>query len=67
MNAEEYNKKLSGKSYSFEDGNVLKVIQVKRRDDGLWVIFEIISPGALPRRFVDKLEEFASKYEHLFS
>lgn len=67
MNTEEYNQKLSGKSHIFEDGNILKVIQVKRRDDGLWVTFEITTPGALPRRFVDKLEEFSSKYEHLFS
>lgn len=65
--AADYHADLAGRSHTFEDQTVLKIIQVKQRDSGLWITFEISYSNALPRRIVDKLDTFLEKYQHLFS
>lgn len=58
---------LVGKSYVFEDGNSIEVIQVKRRDDGPWVTYHVTQSGGLPRKLVLSLYEFMDHYGHLFN
>lgn len=57
---------LVGKSYIFEDGAVLKVIQEKRRDDGPWITYETSNGRSIPRKLVMPREEFIKSYGHLF-
>jgi hypothetical protein len=62
---------LVGKKYTFEDGNVLEVIQVKSRDhdtDGIvpYVTYTIHQNNNLPRKLVMSLTEFMNTYRHLF-
>lgn len=57
---------LVGKSYTFEDGGKIEVIQTKQRDDGLWVHYRISMNDSLPRKLVMKHDEFMNHYKHLF-
>jgi hypothetical protein len=57
---------LVGKSYIFEDGGRIEVIQVKPREDGLWVHYVISMNSSLPRKLIMKHNEFMSNYKHLF-
>lgn len=57
---------LTGKKFLFEDGAVIEVIQVKNREDGLWVHYFISMNNNLPRKLVMKLEEFNNTFGHLF-
>ena len=57
---------LVGKEYEFSDGARIKVFQVKRRDDGLWVTYEVIFPGCLAKRQVMSERDFIEKFSHLF-
>jgi hypothetical protein len=57
---------LVGKSYTFEDGSHISVIQLKNREDGMWVHYEISINSSLPRKLVMPLNEFINTYEHLF-
>jgi hypothetical protein len=60
---------LRGKSYTFEDGNKIEVVQVVRRDDGLMVTFNTSVVGhdnIIPRKNLMLYEEFVSNYGHLF-
>ena len=57
---------LLGKSYTFEDGSLIKVLQLKNREDGLWVHYEISINSSLPRKLVMPIKEFINTYEHLF-
>jgi len=59
-------KRFEGKQYVFEDGDVLKVIQVKRRDTGPWVTYTTTQSGGLPRKLMLHFEEFIEHYGHLF-
>lgn len=59
-------KALVGKSYKFDDGDLIEVIQVKRRDDGPWVTYHVTQSGGLPRKLLLSLPEFAEHYGHLF-
>ena len=57
---------LVGKIYTFEDGDSIEVIQIKRRDDGPWVTYHIIQSGGLPRKLLLPYNEFMEHYGHLF-
>lgn len=59
-------KDLVGKSFTFDDGDSIEVIQVKRRDTGPWVTYHIIQGSGIPRKMVMSLEEFMNNYGHLF-
>jgi hypothetical protein len=54
----EWAEKLLGKTYTFEDGDRIEVVQVKRRDTGPWITY--------PRKMVMMAEEFHVTYGHLF-
>jgi hypothetical protein len=60
------NDALTGKSYSFEDGGKIEVIQVKQRDDGPWVTYQISVNDSLPRKLTMHRKEFMDHYKHLF-
>lgn len=61
---------LVGKSYTFEDGNVIEIIQVKDRDfeEGIapFVTYYIYQGNNLPRKLVMSFKEFMNTYRHLF-
>lgn len=57
---------LIGRSYTFEDGDSIEVIQVKRRDDGEWVTYHINQGPGIPRKLLLPLQEFMNTYGHLF-
>lgn len=57
---------LVGKSYSFEDGSSIKILQIKAREDGPWVHYIIGMNDCLPRKLIMKHEEFMQNYKHLF-
>jgi hypothetical protein len=57
---------LVGKKFSFEDGALLEILQLKEREDGLWVHYFISMNDSLPRKLVMKLEEFNNTFGHLF-
>jgi hypothetical protein len=57
---------LVGKSYTFDDGDSIEVIQVKRRDDGPWVTVHITQGPGIPRKLVMRTDEFVESYGHLF-
>lgn len=60
---------LVGKSYTFEDGNKIEVLQVVERHDGLTVTFNTSVVGndnVIPRKNLMLFDEFMSHYKHLF-
>lgn len=61
---------LVGKNYTFEDGNVIRVIQIKEReiDNELqpFVTYEIFQGRNLPRKLVMTMRQFIDNYGHLF-
>jgi hypothetical protein len=57
---------LTGKKFEFEDGALIEIIQVKNREDGLWVHYFISMNNSLSRKLVMKLEEFNNTFGHLF-
>lgn len=57
---------LLGKKYIFDDGNTIEVIQLKTREDGIWVHYCISMHDSLPRKLIMKHDEFMNKYQHLF-
>jgi hypothetical protein len=61
---------LVGKKHTFEDGNVIEVIQVKDRDynEGTesFVTYLIYTGNSLPRKLVMRMDEFISTFGHLF-
>jgi hypothetical protein len=56
---------LVGKEYVFEDGQSIKIIQTRRRDDGPWITAHIYG-GGLPRPVTMPFTEFIDTYGHLF-
>ena len=58
--------KLLGKSYTFEDGDRIEVVQVKRRDTGPWITYHIYQGPGIPRKLLMTAEEFDVTYGHLF-
>ena len=61
---------LVGKSYVFEDGSEIKVIQIKNRDYQEeikpFVTYTVVNGPNLPRKLVMPLHEFIDTYGHLF-
>lgn len=62
---EEVNRYL-GKSHTFEDGDKIEVTQLKRRDSGWWVTYNIYQGPGIPRRLLMVYEEFVGTFGHLF-
>ena len=62
----EWAEKLLGKSYTFEDGDRIEVMQVKRRDLGPWITYHIYQGPGIPRKLLMTAEEFDVTYGHLF-
>ena len=62
----EWAEKLLGKSYTFEDGDRIEVIQIKRRDTGPCITYHIYQGPGIPRKLVMGAEEFDITYGHLF-
>jgi hypothetical protein len=67
---DEYN--LVGKSYTFPDGNTIKVIQIKMRDYDLtsqvepFVTFLVKSGPGIPKKEVMRQHDFLANFGHLF-
>jgi hypothetical protein len=61
---------LVGKTYSFEDGNVIEIVQIKIREvDGQTtpcVTYHIHQGTNLPRKLILPINEFLGSYGHLF-
>ena len=55
-----------GTEYQFSDGAILKIVQIKPRDEGNMITYETIYPDALPRRLVMMEGEFIQMFGHLF-
>ena len=59
--------KYSDKCYTFEDGDSIKVFQIKSRGPGQHLVSYVIQQGpGLPRKLVMTLGEFIDTYGHLF-
>jgi hypothetical protein len=58
--------KLLGKSYTFEDGDRIEVVQIKRRDTGPWITYHIYQGPGIPRKLLMTADEFDITYGHLF-
>lgn len=55
-----------GRTVTFNDGLQLRVVSVKDRESGPWVIYEVIANASQPRRFSLKFKEFIHQFGHLF-
>jgi hypothetical protein len=62
----EWAEKLLGKIYTFEDGDRIEVVQVKRRDTGPWITYHIYQGPGIPRKLLMTADEFDITYGHLF-
>lgn len=61
---------LVGKSYTFDDGSKIEIIQVKLTDDnrGKFLVTYLISQGPnLPRKLIMGVDEFIGTFGHLFN
>lgn len=57
---------LVGKTHTFDDGDNIAVIQIKRRDDGEYVTYHVQKGPGIPQKLVLPLGEFLNYYGHLF-
>lgn len=61
---------LTGKSYTFEDGNKIEVFQIKNRETNgeseQWVTYFVHQGPGVPRKLIMPISEFMSTYGHLF-
>ena len=58
---------LEGKSYLFEDGISITVLEVKTRDEGVqWVHYATSQSNSIPKKLQMEANEFVSTYGHLF-
>ena len=55
-----------GKTYTFPDGATLTILQAKRRDDGIWLTYEMTRGPTFPQRLVMLESEFHKVFGHLF-
>ena len=58
---------LVDRSYCFDDGNSITITQIKRRDDGPWVTFDVKNGPGIKKRSVMPIMEFVENYGHLFN
>lgn len=56
---------LRGFQYRFDDGVILRVVDVKQRELEPWVTYETVYNNALPKREVVKVRDFLDRYGHL--
>ena len=54
-----------GKTFTFEDGVMFEVMQIKQRDDGPWITCNVHG-NSIPRKMTMHLSEFLNQYGHLF-
>ncbi len=66
INYTELIESLVNRSYTFEDGDSLTIVQIKRRDSGPWVTFHVQQGPGIPRKLTMHLAEFNEMYGHLF-
>lgn len=60
-------KDLVGKKYVFDDGAILEVVQVKKRDENQdWVTYHIHYPKSIPKKLVMDYKQFIETFGHLF-
>jgi len=57
---------LIGKSYTFEDGSRIEIIQVKYREGVPWVTYHTSINSSLPRKLLMAEKEFLENFGHLF-
>jgi hypothetical protein len=57
---------LIGLEKILQDGNTLKVLQIKLRDDGLWVSYTLTYKNSIPRKLIMPLHEYKSIYGNLY-
>ena len=57
---------LVGRSYTFEDGKAIRILQIKPSDKGHRVHYYQIEPGALEKKLVMEFPEFVNNFGHLF-
>lgn len=58
---------LVGKSYQFEDGDTISIVQIKIRDGGeSWITYHVQQGPGIPRKLVMRYVEFIDTYGHLF-
>lgn len=57
---------LVGKSHTFEDGDSITVMQIKRRDDGDWVTYHTQRGPGIAQKLTLPIAEFLEFYGHLF-
>ena len=57
---------LIGRSYLFEDGSMIQIIQVKYRENVPWVTYHTSINSSLPRKLVMTEQEFLDNFGHLF-
>ena len=60
---------LGGKSYTFEDGNRMEIIQVKEKDElrgGASVTYLAYQGPGIPQKLILNLEQFMDIYGQLF-
>ena len=58
---------LVGKSYRFDDGSTITVMQIKNRDEGEQLVTYHVQQGpGIPRKLVMTMVEFVSTFGHLF-
>lgn len=58
---------LVGKTHTFDDGDSIKVSQIKERDGNeMWVTYLIQQGPGIPRKLLMPLHEFVNIYGHLF-
>ena len=58
---------LVGREYVFDDGDKIKVLEIKKRNDQWHLVSVLIQQGpGIPRKLVLHYEEFQEYYGHLF-
>jgi hypothetical protein len=62
----EWTHRLLGKSHTFDDGDKIEVVQVKRRDNGPWITYHVHQGPGIPRKLTMTAREFDDLYGHLF-
>jgi len=57
---------LIDKTYTFEDGNWITVVQIKRRDNQQLITYNIGGGKSIPKKLIMEINEFVLTYGHLF-
>lgn len=57
---------LRGQQHIFPDGISITIVEVKLRPAAVWITYEVVAPGGLPKRSGLYATEFFSQFGHLF-